>query len=524
MKQIIGIIAVYLILALPTIAKTVAEPETIVIDSEQGLIGCIEAVQSQYIPVALPSLTERLLQPAGSFPVDFENFDPETRKLFRGWITDRGIVKYTVGLYQDYWTDEIVALDDSGWEMFRIGREKTYDRYDLQRELFNLGKKEVLADEFTREVFLPSRISTVAELVPLVFWEAHLEVEQEELAAQQLAMQEMALAAPVETPMPAVVVNIETLDDGTVLVYLEDPPASDGSSPESYAAPAMMAMGAQSSSMLDQNPADGLSDVWVQEMAGGVIDPLDSDLDGDGMSFQAEHDLGLNPNIANPGFFRIFMSDMFNPPQPALELNDVQGVNYELDESYDLVAGNWLYIPLSLNGNTNPGPYIIVIPYSAPETFWRIRPAGFQDSADDMLNDFEEYLLGTSIYSNESDGDGLLDDWEFMQYLNPARFDTDGDGLGDGWEIGYGFDPLSTTGTNGALGNADDDDYSNLEEQLLETDPLISDSGGATGTVATIRYYYDEDDRLTDFYSGAEVVQKTILTVSHNISEEVSAK
>ena len=42
--------------------------------------------------------------------------------------------------------------------------------------------------------------------------------------------------------------------------------------------------------------------------------------------------------------------------------------------------------------------------------------------------------------------------------------------------------------------------------------------------MATLRYYYDEDDRLTDFYSGAEVAQKTILTASHNISEEVSAK
>ena len=496
------------------------EPGIIIVDSEQVLGQCcLEQVQRQYFPVILPSLSARLLQPAGSFPVDFENFDPETRKLFRGWITDRGIVKYSVGLYQDYWTDEIVVLDDLGWEMFRISRNRQYDKYDLQREFFNLGKNEFLEDEFARELFLPSRISTIANLVPLVFWDAHLEAEQEELAAQEAAR---LLVEPEVAPMrlPSVVASIETLADGTVLVRLEDPPESGVP-----VASGMMAMGAQSGSgMLDQDPADGLSDVWVREMAGGVIDPLDSDLDGDGMSFQAEHDLGLNPNVANPDFFRIFIHDGFNPPRPLLELNDVQGVNYELDESYDLVAGNWLYLSVSLNGDTNPAPYQILLPGSEPCAFYRIRPAGFQDSGDDLLNDFEESLLGTSIYSSDTDDDSLLDDWEFINNLDPTLMDTDGDGLGDGWEVGYGFDPLLASGTNGALGNTDNDDYSNLEEQLLETDPLISDSSGAVGAVATIRYYYGEDDRLTDFYCGTEVAQKTILTASHNISEEVSAK
>ena len=84
--------------------------------------------------VLLVGIAARLIQPVGSFPVDFENFDPETRKLFHGWITDRGIVKYTIGLYEDYWTGEIVVLDDSGREMFRISRDRQYDKYDLQSE------------------------------------------------------------------------------------------------------------------------------------------------------------------------------------------------------------------------------------------------------------------------------------------------------------------------------------------------------------------------------------------------------
>jgi len=162
------------------------EPTTI-IESEKMLGQCLEQVQRQYFPVSLPSLSARLLQPAGSFPVVWDSFSPENRQLFRGWIDAAGIVHYSVGLYEDFVTGEIVVLDDTGWEMFRIEREKTYSCYDLQREFFNLGKNEVLEDEFTREVFLPSKISTLADLVPFVFWDAHVQIEQEK-AAQEAAI------------------------------------------------------------------------------------------------------------------------------------------------------------------------------------------------------------------------------------------------------------------------------------------------------------------------------------------------
>jgi len=201
MKLKVGIVVLgFVVLGCSVMAETVAEPETFFVDSERALVGCIEVVQRQYFPVSLPSLSARLLQPAGSFPFVHEGFDSEQRATFRGWIDENGSVRYTVGLYEDYWTGEIVVLDDSGWEMFRIPREKTYDPYDLQREFFDLGKKEVLEDEFTREIFLPSKISTIADLVPLVFWDAHVQIEQE-LATQQalLAAQEAEMAASEES-------------------------------------------------------------------------------------------------------------------------------------------------------------------------------------------------------------------------------------------------------------------------------------------------------------------------------------
>ncbi len=133
------------------------------------------------------------------------------------------------------------------------------------------------------------------------------------------------------------------------------------------------------------------------------------------------------------------------------------------------------------------------------------------------------YITGNADL--DEDLDGLASARE--QYLYKTRsdlFDTDGDGLGDGWEMGYGLLPLSIVGTNGALGDADNDGFGNLEEQLLGSNPNLPNSAGATGVVATIRYYYDEDDRLTDFHCSVKTAQKTILTASHNIAEEISAK
>ncbi|HEU0040597.1 MAG TPA: hypothetical protein VFR76_15130 [Verrucomicrobiae bacterium] len=49
--------------------------------------------------------------------------------------------------------------------------------------------------------------------------------------------------------------------------------------------------------------------------------------------------------------------------------------------------------------------------------------------------------------------------------------DTDHDGLPDEWELSNGFDPKDATGVNGPLGDPDGDGASNWEECVAGTDP-----------------------------------------------------
>ncbi|SVC42634.1 uncharacterized protein METZ01_LOCUS295488, partial [marine metagenome] len=138
------------------------------------------------------------------------------------------------------------------------------------------------------------------------------------------------------------------------------------------------------------------------------------------------------------------------------------------------------------------------------EIFYNLNPVSELDADDDMDEDgydsdrdgyvspdenftnLEEYLVGTSPWEIDTDGDSMPDGWEIFYELNPldsvdawfdsdedgwdANFDrdlsfaesylnymeflndtnplvqdTDGDGMPDGWEVYFGLDPLLPT-------------------------------------------------------------------------------
>ncbi|HEX9505585.1 MAG TPA: Ig-like domain-containing protein, partial [Acidimicrobiia bacterium] len=77
-----------------------------------------------------------------------------------------------------------------------------------------------------------------------------------------------------------------------------------------------------------------------------------------------------------------------------------------------------------------------------------------EDFDHDGLTNFEELMVyGTDIRKADTDGDGLIDGDEVNKYgTNPLVFDTDGDGLGDGLEVATGSNPLDANSFN--LGSA----------------------------------------------------------------------
>ncbi len=85
-----------------------------------------------------------------------------------------------------------------------------------------------------------------------------------------------------------------------------------------------------------------------------------------------------------------------------------------------------------------------------------------------------EYYYDPSAF--DADGDGLTDFKEGELGTDPNNSDSDNDGMSDGWEVGYGLEPLVNTGDDGASGDPDNDDLTNLEEYALGTDPQDSDT------------------------------------------------
>lgn len=92
-----------------------------------------------------------------------------------------------------------------------------------------------------------------------------------------------------------------------------------------------------------------------------------------------------------------------------------------------------------------------------------------EDTDGDGLKDEYEQVLGTDINNTDTDGDGLYDREEVVVYnTDPLNQDTDGDGYKDGEEVKNGYNPLGPGRLlNIEMITSQNDEQSSVQEKKL---------------------------------------------------------
>jgi hypothetical protein len=162
----------------------------------------------------------------------------------------------------------------------------------------------------------------------------------------------------------------------------------------------------------------------------------------------------------------------------------------------------WAWANIIESGNDEDISY--EVNGTAEKGFFRLKytdepttdPDGDDFDSDYLTNLEEVSIYQTDPLNDDSDGDGLYDDYEVLGYYgdtDPNNPDTDGDGISDGDEVfQYGSDPTLTDsdgdglsdpdelfihGTDPSEADSDHDGLSDSAEILLHgTDPNIADS------------------------------------------------
>ncbi len=88
---------------------------------------------------------------------------------------------------------------------------------------------------------------------------------------------------------------------------------------------------------------------------------------------------------------------------------------------------------LSLEEEGGSGSYSLLLEEEGPplDRFWSVITLGSDDQDGDLLNAYEEGLLGLNDALKDFDGDGAPDGWEWANGLNPKSNDMTGDLDGD---------------------------------------------------------------------------------------------
>lgn len=134
------------------------------------------------------------------------------------------------------------------------------------------------------------------------------------------------------------------------------------------------------------------------------------------------------------------------------------------------------------------------------------------DNDQDGLYDSWEVLYGLDVTPassvQDSDGDLLTAEDEFLIGTNPVIEDSDADGIPDGAEFAYQLDPLDPS--DAGL-DADGDGASNFAEYLAATDPLTASEYPVTDTSMV-------DGLSGQYFNGSEFDQFVLTRLDNSVN------
>lgn len=240
------------------------------------------------------------------------------------------------------------------------------------------------------------------------------------------------------------------------------------------------AIGTGTDPTIADTDGDGLSD--ADEARIHLTSPLCADTDGDGLEDATELPLGtdpLNPDTDGDGIYDGWETDHapFDPLDPADGVADS-------DE----------------DGLSN------AMEITVTQTDWLV-----EDTDDDGLTDYEEWLFGTDPNAADSDGDGLSDGQEVTLGCNPVIWDTDGDGLSDGREARLGTNPLAADSDGDGISDKWEVYHSPFDPLNPADGAADSDGDGLSNATEAVSSHTSwqvadtDDDGLSDYaeWNGA---------------------
>ena len=156
------------------------------------------------------------------------------------------------------------------------------------------------------------------------------------------------------------------------------------------------------------------------------------------------------------------------------------GRTYLIQQSFDLMT--WQYVPTIVSGAN--GVSGMNFSCSDSRQFWRLR--------------YTDQVYSGTAEAADFDYDGVSNQAELNAGLDVFSADTDGDSLPDGWELANNLDAKSTLGMNGAQGDPDGDELTNVEEYNSGTNPRAADTDADTLSDYDEAYVYLTNPSLAD--------------------------